>query len=463
MGSYIKITSDTPITRLSDGMEDERFAVIGKVYKLIGESSDRYHIRIGSVEGWISSSCAQIHDDDPGHGMMAAWDYIQDRESNAGHFGSYINVSSVKQGLDVISPTWFTRTGDADRLESIFVDEKCDREYVRIAHRNGYEVWGLIADFDYERNFTVYSNETLVSREIDDILKYALQYGLDGINIDFEGFGSRCRDIYAKYVKRLACKLKEHNLVVSIDVTKESDSDAWGKCYDRAELSKYVDYMAYMAYDENGRLDVVPGSTGSLPWVEEGITELMDMGIPREKILLGVPFYTRDWKVSKMECREKCAIVTKWEDIGLYEKPDFSSKKHAADKGSVLEYIGETGEWLKVEQNGREYYIKKALCTVLEAGESMYLADSVSPLPMKDIQGVIAVHEADCIFDDYAGQTRIIYTDSEGFKHFIWAEDEASMEKRLTLVRKYSLPGAAAWMLTHETDTIWDVVKKVLK
>lgn len=459
--TYIRVLSDTPIIR--DGIEDERFAVKDRVFKVVKEDGGGYYIKIGCIEGWMPSRCAEKLEKNPGQKIMLAWDHIPDRESNTVHRNRYINVNSVSQGLDVISPTWFTRIGDARNPEGIRVVEKCDREYVKTAHRHGYEVWGLIADFDPDRNFAVFSNEALVSREIEDILKYSLEYNLDGINIDFEGFGSRCREVYSEYVKKLSHKLKEHNLIVSIDITKESDSDAWGKCYDRAELSKYIDFIAYMAYDEYGRLDVVPGSTGSLPWVEEGILELLNMGISKDKILLGVPFYTRDWKVKKVQFPDKCAVVTEWEDIGLYDEPDTSMKKYPVNKGAILKYLGETGEWIKVEQDSKEYYIKKAMSRVLEKGETMYLTESVAPLPMKEITKIIDEYRAKPVYDDYAMQRRIVYTDRQGFEHLIWAEDDASMEERLKLVNKYNLPGAAAWALSQETDTVWDVVKKMLK
>lgn len=453
---YIRVLAETPIFRLSDGIEDERYAVSGRVYKIIDGDSSRYLIKLGCRTGWIPVKCAEKLEKAPGSRIMAAWDPISDKNR-------YINVNSACRGLDVISPTWFTRTGSTGNPESIRVVEKCDREYVKKAHRNGYEVWGLIADFDYERNYAVYSSEALVNRDIDDILKYALKYNLDGINIDFEGFGSRCRKAYTEYVRKLSVILKEHDLTVSIDITKESDSEAWGKCYDRLELSKYVDYMAYMAYDEHGRLDVIPGSTGSLPWVEEGILELLDMGIPKDKLLLGVPFYTRDWKVKKVQCDAKCVVVTKWENIGLYGGPDYSYQKYPVSKGQVLKYDGEAGEWFKVECGSKEYYINKSISTVLEKGQTIFLAESTASLPMKDIAKTIDEFDASSVYDDNSKQRVAAYTDKQGNEHFIWAEDEASMEERLKLVRKYNLSGAAAWALTQEPDTIWGVVKKILK
>jgi spore germination protein YaaH len=36
-----------------------------------------------------------------------------------------------------------------------------------------------------------------------------------------------------------------------------------------------------------------------LNWVEEGINEFLSYGIPREKLIMGIPFYIREWTLNK--------------------------------------------------------------------------------------------------------------------------------------------------------------------
>ncbi|MDI6618593.1 MAG: glycosyl hydrolase family 18 protein [Clostridiales bacterium] len=458
---YIKIIKDTPLFA-DDGSADERWAVEGKIYRVISEEKGKYLIRFGSKKGWIPESHARKIDIVPETKLMVAWDYIPGKDANEVHYKSYININSTKQGLDVISPTWFTREGSPERPESIKVVDNADMEYVKIAHNHGFEVWGLIADFNYERNFTVYSSKKLVKKEIDEIVGYAGYYDLDGINIDFEGFGSRCRDLYSRYVMMLSQELKRYNFIVSVDVTKESKSDAWGKCYDRAEISKYVDFVAYMAYDEHGRLDVIPGSTGSLPWVREGIGELIDIGIPAEKILLGVPFYTRDWKIDRIEPEEKSVVIVEWENIGIYEKPDCLSRMLPLAPGTLLKYAGETKEWYRVAFNSEYYYVSKDISCTVEKGETLCKTNSVKSIAMKDIDKIKALKTAD-EYDKGAGQKKITYIDDEGCMHIIWIEDDKSMERRLKLVREYNLAGAAAWRLGYEGPVIWNAIANMLK
>jgi spore germination protein YaaH len=454
---YIKISKETALLIKIDGIEDERILIPGKVYKMLEEDNGFYKIRFGSKYGYVSKAYAEVADNASFQKIMIAWDYIASKEKNEEHYNRYINRSCMEQGLDVISPTWFSREGEAGAIESIKVVEKCDRDYVRLAHSNGYEVWGLIADFDANRNYAVYTNEDLVNREITHIAKYALKYDLDGVNIDFEGFGSRCKDKYNQYVRKLSEELRKHNIIVSIDVTKESESDAWGKCYDRKEISKHVDYVCFMAYDENGRLDVVPGSTGSLPWVEDGIVQLLNMGLSKEKIILGVPFYSRDWKVEKIQPKVKSVLVIRWEGITAYIRPDETSQTINIKSGEVFTYLGEYNDYFKVLIGEEAYFIKKSLCKILDVNEELYVAAEVLPIMMKEMDS--KKEKGFIEYDEYTKQKKLSYKNNDGSRHYVWLEDEESMRKRIDLVKKYDLPGAAAWMLTQETSEIWSVIK----
>ena len=57
-----------------------------------------------------------------------------------------------------------------------------------------------------------------------------------------------------------------------------------------------VDYVIIMGYDEHYVGSVEAGSVASLPWVEQGIADTI-AEVPPEKVILGIPFYCRLWKV----------------------------------------------------------------------------------------------------------------------------------------------------------------------
>jgi spore germination protein YaaH len=73
-------------------------------------------------------------------------------------------------------------------------------------------------------------------------------------------------------------------------------SDVYSKFMDRRAVKDSVDYMMVMTYDEHWSTSPIAGSVSSLPWVEEGIAQIIEEdAVPASKILMGIPFYSRIW------------------------------------------------------------------------------------------------------------------------------------------------------------------------
>ena len=161
-------------------------------------------------------------------------------------------------------------------------------------HKNGYKVWALIDNsFDPDITSIILNNTELREKVINQILVYAGLYNLDGINIDFENINIKDRDMLTQFIRELAPIMKEQGLVLSMDITVKSLSENWSLCYDRQELAKAVDYLALMAYDEHWGSSPVSGSVASIGWVEKGIVQLLELGVPPQKILLEYLLYQR--------------------------------------------------------------------------------------------------------------------------------------------------------------------------
>ncbi|HOJ10518.1 MAG TPA: glycosyl hydrolase family 18 protein [Clostridiales bacterium] len=196
------------------------------------------------------------------------------------------------EGLDVISPTWFQLKDDEGN-----VINRADATYVDWAHKNGYKIWALFSnDFqDIKASSRFLNNTDARDNAIRQILTYASLYKLDGINIDFENIYKEDKDALTQFVREITPFLKEQGLVVSMDVTIPDGSDTWSKCYDRTSIGEIVDFVMLMAYDQHWSSSPVAGSVAQLSWVENNIVKMLKI-VPKEKLLLGLPFYTRLWQ-----------------------------------------------------------------------------------------------------------------------------------------------------------------------
>ncbi|GAW91793.1 glycosyl hydrolase family 18 protein [Calderihabitans maritimus] len=193
-------------------------------------------------------------------------------------------------GVNVVSPTWFyLADGEGN------VSNKGDLNYVNWAHRRGYQVWALFSNaFDPERTHKVLADSDLREKVIKQLLIYSRLYQLDGINIDFENVYLKDKALLVQFVRELSALLHAEGLTVSIDVTVKSSSANYSRVYDRRLLAEAVDYVILMGYDEHWAGSPEAGSVASLPWVEKGIVGVLEE-VPAEKLILGVPFYTRLW------------------------------------------------------------------------------------------------------------------------------------------------------------------------
>ncbi|WP_255315410.1 glycosyl hydrolase family 18 protein [Paenibacillus barengoltzii] len=232
-------------------------------------------------------------------------------------------------GINVVSPTWFSMVDGKGNVKS-----KADPAYVKWAHGQGMQVWGLFNN-SFDPDLT---SEALASFEnrlttILQMLHYAKLYDLDGINIDYENVYTKDGENLTQFMRELRPLAEEQGLIVSIDVTPKSNSEMWSAFLDRRALAEVVDYLVLMAYDEHWAASPVAGSVASLPWVRSSVTRILEEDdVPPSKLILGIPLYTRVWtetvKDGKTEVSSKAIGMDKVQQIIAEKKlkPRFSEE-----------------------------------------------------------------------------------------------------------------------------------------
>ena len=127
---------------------------------------------------------------------------------------------------------------------------------------------------------------------IGELVDFVKKYNVDGINIDIENVQEETGPHWVQFMRELYPIMKELGITVSTDIYVPSP---WTIHYNRSEIAKVVDYLVIMAYDEHWSGSEEAGSVGSLPWVQSAIEQTLDE-VPEEKVILGVPFYSRLWR-----------------------------------------------------------------------------------------------------------------------------------------------------------------------
>ena len=212
------------------------------------------------------------------------------------------------------------------------------------AKSRGYQVWALFSNgFNPDLTHEAFNDYETRQTIIRQLLHYSQMYQLDGINIDIENVREEDGPLVTQFVREATPYFHQAGLVVSMDITFIAGGN-WSAFYERDKLAETVDYLMVMAYDEHWGTSPKAGSVASFPWVEQNLQKLLEI-VPNDKLILGVPLYTRLWEIKDTgEVSSKAIKMTE-------------AKEWLTEKGITPIYDEQSG------QNFAEYYDAEAQST----------------------------------------------------------------------------------------------------
>lgn len=212
---------------------------------------------------------------------------------------------AATKGVNVIAPTWFKLTDNNGNYASL-----ASKSYVDKAHELGLQVWALLDNFENEVQSEVLLSATSTRKKlIDSLMNEADVYGFDGINLDFEGIKKEAGPHYVQFIREMSVACRNKGLVLSIDNYVPA---AYNAFYNRKEQGIVADYVIVMGYDEH-YAGGDAGSVASIGYVEKGISDTLEM-VPKEKVINGVPLYTRLWTDADSGMKSKALGISKAQD-----------------------------------------------------------------------------------------------------------------------------------------------------
>ena len=312
-----------------------------------------------------------------------AWHNVTNETANG-----YIleNIAGTK-GLTTIAPTWFSLADTEGNISSI-----ADPDYVNYAHQSNLEVWAVLRDFhgginSYDETYEVLSYTSKRTKVISQVIAEAIKTGVDGINLDFELVSSA-----------LSVKCRQNGLVFSVDNYVPQPYNAH---YDLQEQGVVADYVMIMGYDEHTEGSYEAGSVASIGYLENGISDALQ-DVPAEKLVAGVPFFTRLW----------------------FETPK-SEEELAEEAGTEA-----------------AQYPNKVTSTAYS---------------MVEAEKVLSDSGAQAAWDETTMQNYAEWEADDG-TYRIWLEDRQSLEAKLKVISENNLAGVAEWSLGMEDPAVWDLI-----
>ena len=305
--------------------------------------------------------------------VVLGWHQVTNTKANSG-------LEALIKGngqMTVVSPTWF-RLGDyrEETWKENPLISLADASYVQTARENGLAVWGLVDNFNIanaedflptDNTYQVLSSTAARERLVNALIAEAIRYDLDGINIDFEMLSLATGPHFIQFLRELSVKCRANGIVLSVDNYVPSAHAAY---YDWKSQGEVVDYVVIMAYDEHYAGSENAGSVASYGYLTKAVDDILTM-VPKEQVIMAVPFYTRLWMES--------------EENGV--KKQTSEALAMATAEAELKRNGVTAEW---DEQTRQYYAeyeKNSATYKIWLEETDSLREKLSYIKSADLAG----------------------------------------------------------------------------
>lgn len=246
----------------------------------------------------FSAGCSRV----PGHAPERPPEQAEPHRPAVGAFyvngrggsASYDSFSRNRSLVSEVSPLWYHVREDGS------LEEEIDRGALKLARDSKVKVIPLVA-FSSNRSSAVLTAPGPGETAIAAISRVVREHGYDGINIDFEIIKTAGRDYQPERegLTRFAAGLREEmdslgrRLDICVLPPKQPPANL-AVIYDHVSLAGLADRLVVLAYDYS-HSGTAPGPVAPLPWVEENIEEILSLGVPAEKLSLGIASYGYDW------------------------------------------------------------------------------------------------------------------------------------------------------------------------
>lgn len=199
--------------------------------------------------------------------------------------------------------------------------------------------------FSQEIATTIFNDETLQNKVLDEAIRIMEQKGYLGLDFDFEYLGRENREKYNAFLRKASIKLKEKGYFLSSALAPKLSKDQIGVLYEGHDYKAHgeiVDFIFFMTYEwgwSGGPPMAVSPINEVRKVIEYAITE-----VPRNKIMMGIPLYGYDWTLPYVKGAKWAKAVSPQQAIKLAAKYGAKIEYDEVSQAPYFNYIDEQGK-----------------------------------------------------------------------------------------------------------------------
>lgn len=202
---------------------------------------------------------------------------------------------------------------------------------------------------------TLFSGQSLffnnpVARETltNNLINLVIQRGAHGVSLDFEAVPTSQGDNMLAYIGEFATAF--HDSIPDGILSIAMPAVDWGGIFDVEVLNQYIDLYMIMGYDyywnsssQAGPVDPHYSMTSGYNYsVSRTISYYQSQGMPLDKMLIGVPYYSREWATASGTAPSSTTghgVAKTWSYIQNNTSGNYSSANHKREPNSFGPYF----------------------------------------------------------------------------------------------------------------------------
>jgi chitinase len=196
--------------------------------------------------------------------------------------------------------------------------------FVTVAHQAGVKVCialGGATTIDGGGVFATLLLDQHRSTLVDNLVRFVVERDLDCIDVDLEGDG--VNEYYEAFVTELDSKLEPDGRELTAAVAR------WFGDRITARALESFDFVNVMAYDLYTSLQT-PMQTSSIEAATREVDHWVERGVPRDKVVYGVPFYGKRWPAGGGN-----PLTVPYDEL-LAMDPAVETEDHLQPSGSII-------------------------------------------------------------------------------------------------------------------------------
>lgn len=205
----------------------------------------------------------------------------------------------------------------------------------------------------FSNHATFLNNSTSKQTLITNLINLIQNRGAHGVNIDFEGLPNSEKTNFANFMVDLANQM--HSAIPNSHVSSVLYAVDWNEVFDFTIMASAVDHFIIMGYDYYWSGSTTTGPNDPLfhfgsnynYTLSKSITYYLDKGCPKNKLVLGLPYYGRQWSTTSTSVPSSITgtgTAVFYNDLMTNSSGNYSVANHQYDNDSYTDiYVFNSG------------------------------------------------------------------------------------------------------------------------